>query len=245
MARQPKLILRESAIDDVVAAWQPGSFLETGAGTGYMTRKFLERGYHGACYELSQTAREGIRRNLASYPERIQVLDSLQELGTTTFDYLLTFEVLEHIEDDRAALQQWAQYLRPGGKILLSVPAHQRKFGPSDTVVGHLRRYERQQLRRLLESTGFTDIQMINYGFPITEMTRKLGDRIVRNEAASNEESAAERSQRSSYSRGSTARKLIRASGEAPFLPFKSLQRSFYSRDWGDGIIAHATLAGR
>src|ERR1051326_6090556 len=43
------------------------------------------------------------------------------------FDAVCAFEVLEHIEDDAAALAEWAGRLRPGGWLLLSVPAHQRR----------------------------------------------------------------------------------------------------------------------
>src|SRR3954469_10818685 len=74
------------------------------------------------------------------------------------FDAVCAFEVLEHIEDDAAALAEWAGRLRPGGGLLLSVPAHQRRFGPADELVGHFRRYDPDALADLLAGCGFTDI---------------------------------------------------------------------------------------
>jgi SAM-dependent methyltransferase len=244
MARQPKLILRESAIDDVVKDWPIGSFLETGAGTGYMTRKFLECGYSGACFELGLKARELLRQNLATLSNQITVLDSLDELGTKTFDYLLTFEVLEHIEDDLAVLREWSNHLKRGGKILLSVPAHQKKYGKSDELVGHLRRYERSDVISLLEKAGYTDINIINYGFPISEITRPLSNVIVKQdkpETNDDKPSMAELSMRSSHTRQPHIQKIINLVGERPMAPFRVVQRFFYQRDWGDGIIATAS----
>ena len=49
MSKQPKLVLRESAVHDASRDWAPGRFVEMGAGTGYMTTLFLERGFTGAC----------------------------------------------------------------------------------------------------------------------------------------------------------------------------------------------------
>ena len=141
--RQPKLILRESCIADVTSGWLPGSFLETGAGTGYMTRLFLERGFHGACYDLGEESGRRLKQNLNVFQGRMNVVDDLNSLNAESFDYLLAFEVLEHITDDNKALMAWSRYLKPGGKILISVPAHARKYGKTDEVVGHVRRYER------------------------------------------------------------------------------------------------------
>ncbi|MEL7157397.1 MAG: methyltransferase domain-containing protein, partial [Actinomycetota bacterium] len=59
-------------------------------------------------------------------------------MGDTRFDYVMAFEVLEHITDDRAALEEWLRRLRPGGRVLFSVPAHQRKYGDADRAVGHV-----------------------------------------------------------------------------------------------------------
>ena len=54
------------------------------------------------------------------------------------FDLVCAFEVLEHIEDDQNALIQWTAHLRPGGWLLISVPAHQRRYAAADELVGPL-----------------------------------------------------------------------------------------------------------
>ncbi len=92
---------------------------------------------------------------------------AVQELGDSQFDLVCAFEVLEHIEDDAAALKEWAGLLRAGGWLMLSVPAHQRRYGPADELVGHFRRYDPDAMATLLASSGFTQIQLRQYGFPL------------------------------------------------------------------------------
>lgn len=238
--RQPKLILRESCIEDITRTWIPAGFLEVGAGTGYMTRKFLDRGFHGACYDLGEESRDRLKQNLTTFQGRVTVVDELHCLNRNCFDYLFAFEVLEHIEDDRAALLDWTQYLKPGGRILITVPAHARKFGKSDELVGHIRRYERHGLMDLLNAAGYQNIHLVNYGFPLTEITRIVSNALIAREKAHLSLTPLERSTRSSFSRPQHIRNILKGLNESIFSPFKLLQRVFYEKDYGDGLAAIA-----
>jgi SAM-dependent methyltransferase len=102
----------------------------------------------------------------------LRAVDDLDELGGEGFDYLFAFEVLEHIEHDLDALQEWTERLKPWGRLLVSVPGHQRKYGPEDASVGHVRRHEREDLKELLVDAGNERIEIFNYGFPLGNMTR-------------------------------------------------------------------------
>ena len=240
MARQPKLILRESALEDEMRSWNPGTFLEVGSGTGYMTRKLLDKQFRGACFELGDAAREKLKDNLQSYGKSIDVLDDLSALEKKQFDYLFSFEVLEHIEEDLSALKLWSRYLKPSGQILLSVPAHQHKYGKADELVGHVRRYERSQLIELLEMSGYHEIRIINYGFPVSEITRPISNMLLKNVYPERSLSMTERSTQSSFKRQTHIQAIINLMGENIFLPFSKIQRWFYHLDWADGIIASA-----
>jgi SAM-dependent methyltransferase len=239
-SKQPKLVLRESCVGDFTRTWPAGSFLEMGAGTGYMTALFLERGFTGAGYDLGEDSRERMRSNLARFGERIQVVDDVQALAAESFDYLLAFEVLEHIEEDAAALVEWSRFLRSGGRLLISVPAHARKFGKSDELVGHVRRYEKAGLRRLLEQAGYEQIHIANYGFPITELTRPISNWLVRGDRSYDHMSATERSIRSAQARPRVINRLLRVFSGSMVRPFCHMQRWFYRFDWGDGYVATA-----
>lgn len=75
--------------------------------------------------------------------------------GEGSVDVLCAFEVLEHLNDDRGALQGWRRALQPGGWLVLTVPAYQALWSRHDRVNAHRRRYRASQLRRLLAETGF------------------------------------------------------------------------------------------
>ena len=238
--KQPKLVLRESCVDDVSRTWPSGSILEMGAGTGRMTRIFLERGFYGACYDLGDDSRQMIRANLAEFGKRINVVDDISTLPAESFDYLLAFEVLEHIEDDAGAMKSWVPYLRPGGRLLVSVPAHARKYGRSDEIVGHIRRYEKQELHKLLEQSGFEDIRIVNYGFPITELTRWVSNFLIRGDRTYDNLSPTQRSIRSAQAKPKVINRLLSVFSGKLVRPFCVVQRWFYQRDLGDGLVATA-----
>jgi Methyltransferase domain len=84
------------------------------------------------------------------------------------------FEVLEHIGADGEALDDWYGLLRPGGMLLLTVPAGERRFGAADAHVGHHRRYESTSLRRMLEQAGFETVRLDRFGFPLGYLLEPL-----------------------------------------------------------------------
>ncbi len=71
------------------------------------------------------------------------------------YDTVILVNVLEHIEDDDAALDGLKRILAPGGHLLLFVPAMKFLFSDLDTLVGHYRRYHRVELERQVSTAGF------------------------------------------------------------------------------------------
>jgi len=160
--------------------------------------------------------------------------------------------VLEHIADDAAALRLWRSWLRPGGTLVLSVPARQKLWSASDVWVGHFRRYERAPLLHLLAATGFAIEHAECYGFPLANWTeaararaharrlRRLGEaRAVAERAAHTAASGVERSAESRVYR-------LQASlpGTLAFRACGWLQERFLERDWGTGLLALARRSG-
>jgi SAM-dependent methyltransferase len=76
------------------------------------------------------------------------------EAASDSFDFALCQNVLEHIDDDVAAVRSIARSLRPGGRLGLLVPANPRLFGRLDRAYGHKRRYTRERVGSLLTSAG-------------------------------------------------------------------------------------------
>ncbi|MBU1092516.1 hypothetical protein KJ836_02520, partial [Patescibacteria group bacterium] len=69
--------------------------------------------------------------------------------------------------DDAKVLQEWKRVLHSGGRLFLSVPAYQGLFGPHDRALGHLRRYNLPQLKKILQNNGFT-VVFSSYFFCLT-----------------------------------------------------------------------------
>lgn len=155
------------------------------------------------------------------------------------FDLVCAFEVLEHIEDDAAALKEWTGRLNPGGWLMLSVPAHQRKYAAWDELVGHYRRYEPTELADLVRTLGFTDVEVREYGAPLgyaLEFGRNvIGGRRLKKMGDVSMEQRTGGSGRL-FQPSSAAQSALTRFGTAPF---RSMQRVF---PHGTGLVLRAKL---
>ena len=79
-----------------------------------------------------------------------------------SFDLLTALDVLEHIDDDRGALDEWYRVTAPGGMLLLSVPAYRFLWGRQDEISCHKRRYTAAEIRHLVHGVGFS-IRRLSY----------------------------------------------------------------------------------
>jgi SAM-dependent methyltransferase len=154
-----------------------------------------------------------------------------------TFDLVCAFEVLEHIEDDAAAMRDWLAKVRPGGHLLLSVPADQARFGPADTLVGHHRRYGPVDLRDRLAAAGAVDIDIRRYGWPLGFLLESVRNRMATRRMPGALTSAEERTRTSGRTfqpRAALAGTVIQL-GVAPFALLQDLRPNA-----GPGLIALA-----
>jgi SAM-dependent methyltransferase len=208
--------------------------VEVGPGVGATSWR-LAQGRRYVGYEPDPEAFATASSRLADLPNAEILNQQLPlEPPVVPFDALVAFEVLEHIEDDDAALARWAEWIRPGGLILLSVPAHQRRFAEMDRAVGHYRRYERAELVRNMDAAGFRGIQVRAYGMPVGYILEWIRNRILarRMDQVAQEEGTA-RSGRSFQPKRSAARLVT-----IVMAPFVLLQKPFANTDFGTGWIA-------
>ena len=125
--------------------------LEIGCGTGHNLAMLAGFG-HVEGLELDDEARalseKRLGRKVMSSP-----LPELAGVPDRRYDLIGAFDVIEHIEDDSAALASIATKLKPGGKFVMTVPAHQWMWTAHDTVNHHKRRYSKGKLRELIETS--------------------------------------------------------------------------------------------
>jgi SAM-dependent methyltransferase len=136
-----------------VAGPRAGSLriLDYGCGTGGNTSGYASLGAVVGIEPDPAAVRLARERGGAQY---CRASGTQLPFGQGAFDVVVASDVLEHIEDDLAAVSEIARVLRPGGATIISVPAHQWLFLEHDAALYHFRRYSKAGLRDLLERGG-------------------------------------------------------------------------------------------
>jgi SAM-dependent methyltransferase len=139
--------------------------LEVGAGHGTFTEILSARGARVVATDVSQRCAEVLRERFAG-DERVTVVHggAAAAAGLPPFDSAVLINVLEHIPDDDGALRDLAATLKPGGRLILWVPAFQLLYSDFDRKIGHHRRYRKGELKAQLTRAGYdvTEIRYLN-----------------------------------------------------------------------------------
>jgi len=236
----PRYALRRARVLALAGRLGGGRLLEVGPGAGALLSDLAALGF--AC-EALETSEEAFRLTSELIPG-VRIVPAPVADWSVAFDVLVACEVLEHIADDRAALEEWRGWLRPGGHLILSVPAHARRWSATDVWAGHFRRYEKDDLRKLLESAGFAVLELECYGFPLSNLIEPLRawshrHALRRREGAGLPEATAQ----SGVERGLEVRLWpLQASlpGRLLFRAALRLQKVFRNRDLGTGYLVLA-----
>lgn len=150
------------------------SFLEVGAGDLTLTTELLNKFATGTAMELTDEIVEIHRKMPPGLSERLTCLvgDVFTSTLPSDVDVVVSCEVMEHIDDELGFLRRLHSALRPGGQILISVPARAKYWTNHDDLVGHLRRYEKDELVELFREAGFVNVEVVSYGFPFVNLLR-------------------------------------------------------------------------
>lgn len=231
----PNAWLRFDRIQQLVDGWAPASVLEIGAGGGSVGARLA--GARSYCaLEPDDSSRNVAESRM---PAGSRVIADLDEVAGELFDLVCAFEVLEHIEDDAGSLRSWIDHVAPGGRVLLSVPAHMSRFSTADEIVGHFRRYDPDALEDVLSDAGLAEVTIESYGFPLGHVLETARNALARRSDVSGgiqERSAA--SGRFHQPRTELAATLTRL-GTAPF---RLAQRPFRNGTRGVGLLAWGRL---
>lgn len=169
---------RRAVVGSILERVYPEGELEiadVGCGTGGMAPLLARFGRVTGVDESVQAREYCARRGLP----RVLGLHEWERAGAH-YDLVTAFDVLEHVEDDVNFLKRIRARLRPGGRLLLTVPAHPFLWGPFDEMNHHQRRYLRGSLRRSLVFAGFEVERSTYYNmflFPpmaVVRLTEKL-----------------------------------------------------------------------
>jgi SAM-dependent methyltransferase len=129
-------------------------FLEIGCGTGFVLEgvreTFPDAGLFGTEYYEEGLTHARKRIPSATFAQ----LDARTMEDESRYDVIGAFDVIEHINEDQLVLNNLARALRPGGKLLITVPQHQWLWSVADEYACHVRRYGRDEMVGKIRRAG-------------------------------------------------------------------------------------------
>ena len=156
----------------------PADILDAGCGWGTNLTALEAAGFRTRGLDISRRMLERLDR-----PDRTLIeADLTQPLAPNAApaDGLLALDVIEHIDDDRAAVSRLGELVRPGGVVIVSVPALPELFSRFDKVQGHRRRYVPERLQAAFAGSVLNGEKIFWWGgwmVPVLRRMRKSGDK--------------------------------------------------------------------
>jgi SAM-dependent methyltransferase len=175
-------------------------FLDIGCGIGDLCAYLGKRGWNGKGIDFSPGAIAQARDRLVSFPNLVVEEKNLFDETEGRYYTIFLWDIIEHIENDRTALEKAASLLLPGGTILIAVPSNPREWRWDDEMVGHYRRYTMDGLAMLMREVGLEPLKFWDFTFPIFWAMRR-GYTWLKSKPRSYENSLEERTRASATAR--------------------------------------------
>lgn len=144
---------RRSILRRMIKGLEPTTALDIGAAGGGNTRVLSEEGWGVVALEYSASGAEVAKsRGLPVVRADARALPFPDQ----SMGLVVAFDILEHVREDYRMASEIHRVLSPGGTALVAVPADMRLWSAHDEAVGHVRRYDRETLRRVLTDAGLS-----------------------------------------------------------------------------------------
>jgi 2-polyprenyl-3-methyl-5-hydroxy-6-metoxy-1,4-benzoquinol methylase len=154
---------------DTIEPFLGNRILEIGSGIGNISRQLPVR-EKLTLTDYAPEYREMLRSTFGNNPAiDVRKVDLTAETDfvdlKAQYDSVICLNVLEHIEDDEGALRRMRSLLAPGGRLIILVPQYMLLMSEMDRLLGHYRRYSKQELRRKLTDIGLISVEIQNFNF--------------------------------------------------------------------------------
>ncbi len=233
----PSARMRWSVVRGQVARLRPASILELGCGGGGFGARLVGMTSRYTAVEPDTTSWQLASERIVPRGGTVINGDHTKVPEGDEYDLVCAFEVLEHLEHDEAALAEWVRLARPGGYVMLSVPAGPQRLGAWDRAVGHFRRYSAAQISARLVEAGCVDPVVRHYGWPVGYVLENLRNRVAARTGAADEGSVEDRTA-SSGRQLQPSKRLTGAAIGVATAPFELVQRLVPGR--GVALVAWA-----
>ena len=131
--------------------------LDFGAGSGTYADMLLEKGSKVDCLEPDLVLQKILKK------KKYSVLTDIKDLKPNTYDVIYSLNVFEHIKDDESVVGLLKTALKPGGILLVYVPAFQLLYSAMDRKVEHQRRYRKERLRNFANNANLEILELSYY----------------------------------------------------------------------------------
>ena len=152
---------------DTFVPYLGGTVIEHGAGAGSLAAVLLESGVSPLILDEPDDRLVAVLRKRFQGRKDVTIFEGtldnyLTKMGPASVDAIVSSNVLEHIEDDEGCLATMRKLIRPGGRVVIYVPARPELYSNFDRLIGHHRRYRKRELQAKLLAAGL-EIERLQY----------------------------------------------------------------------------------
>lgn len=240
---------QNDAILNLVRGTGAKSFVEVGCGAGDLSNMLCQAGLSGFGIDFSPRAIEIARIRLKNFVDSGKYRLIEQDALAIDFsppdrtDLGISVMVMEHIEDDLSFIRKLIGLVKPGGFIILGVPGRRDKWNIEDETVGHVRRYDRQDLEKKMNDAGLTEVKVISASVPAANLLFYLGNLLIKRSSETSKKNLTQRRQTEESGIREIPFKTVFPSpfrlllNRFSMLPLIFLQRLFFNTDLGLTIL--------
>lgn len=174
----PTFLYRNGLYEKLIAGSQKKEFLDVGTGNGYTLKYLSENNFKGIAIDISKEALDLARQFISPKSKvKLKLADFYKMPTRKKYDQIFCFEVLEHVPDPEKFVRRIPQFLKSGGRVILSTPAHMKDWNKIDELKGHFKRFERQEMINMFEKSGMKIVKLWTYGFPFLRVLRWINSK--------------------------------------------------------------------
>jgi len=160
-------------IDSLIKNYKiKGTFLDAGGGLGDVSEHLSKKGFKGKMIDFSEQNVQIARKLLEKQGVKAEHKDIFKENGK--YDFVLLFDVLEHIQEDEKLLKKISSLTKNKGYLLLTLPMNHSEWRWDDAGYGHYRRYSLKEIKNILHKSNFELLEIENCSFPLFWLMRRV-----------------------------------------------------------------------
>jgi SAM-dependent methyltransferase len=170
--KTPRYLLRESVILKILTKYNIKSFFEFGYGSGELLLTLSKLELSGYGYDFSSAAYNLVERKIKNNDvNNIYLIKDLEETNNKKFQAILFFEVIGYFNNPSFELNKLSQMLSDNGLMIFSF-TNKNSQGFAEKATGDMKCYTKEEIMEILFEINFQPIEIINYGFPLTNIMK-------------------------------------------------------------------------